>query len=118
VTQLEFDPPIFVTPNPRHRKRIPFGRLVENGLLDPGQLLYFGAQGEQTARVLADGQLAFNGHRGSIHQIAKEIRSGPGNGWKLWYFFNEATRQREPIDKLREIMRQEAAKEIKPAKAD
>ncbi len=118
VTQLEFDPPIFVTPNPRHRKRIPFGRLVEEGLLDPGQILYFGANGEQTARVMADGQLAFNGHRGSIHQIAKEIRSGPGNGWKLWYFFNEETRQREPIDKLREIVRQEAAKEYKPAKAD
>jgi modification methylase len=115
--QLEFDPPIYVTPNPRHRKRIPFGRLVEDGLLKPGQILYYGLKGEQTAQVLADGQLAFNGHRGSIHKIAKEIRKGPGNGWKLWYYWDEEEQKRISIDALREIIRQQASQEIKPAEA-
>lgn len=117
VVQLEFDPPIYVTPNPRHRARIPFGRLVEDGLLRPGQLLYYGQKGELTAQVLADGQLKFNGHRGSIHKIAKEIRSGPGNGWKLWYYWDEKAKTRKPIDALREMIRKEASQEIKPAGA-
>jgi len=106
VVQLEFDPPIFITPNPRQRERIPFGNLVESGLLEPGQLLYFGAEGEVTARVLSDGMLSFNGQRGSIHQIARRIREGPSNGWKCWYYWDEKTRQRQSIDRLREIIRE------------
>lgn len=111
VVQLEFDPPIFVTPNPRQKKRIPFSILVENGLLEPGQLLYFGSDGGLTARVLADGKLSFNGQRGSIHQIARNIHEGPSNGWKLWYYWDEKTQKRRQIDHLREIVRNE----IKPA---
>jgi len=88
---------------------------VEDGLLNPGQMLYYGTEGEITAQVLADGQLKYNGHRGSIHKIAKEIRSGPGNGWKLWYYWDEATQQRQPIDALRERIRLESSQEIKPA---
>jgi len=107
ITQLEFDPPIFITPDPRKQKRIPFGTLVENGLLDPGQLLYFEGEGEVTARVLADGKLSFNGSRGSIHQIAKKIRKGNSNGWHLWYYWDEMSQQREPIDKLRQRMRED-----------
>ncbi len=105
VVQLEFDPPIFVTPNPRRKKRVAFSTLVESGLLEPGQTLYFGIEGELTAKVLADGQIVFNGQRGSIHQIAKEIRSGPSNGWHLWYYWDEKLQNREEIDKLREIVR-------------
>jgi len=111
VVQLEFDPPIFITPNPRQKKRIPFSILVENGLLEPGQLLYFGSDGGLTARVLADGKLAFNGQRGSIHQIAQSIHKGPSNGWKLWYYWDEKSQKRRQIDHLREIIRNE----IKPA---
>ncbi len=115
VVQLEFDPPIFVTPNPRRRKRIPFGTLIENGLLEPGQMLFFGAQGDISAKVLADGKLSFNGERGSIHQIAKNIRSGPSNGWKMWFYWDDETQQREPIDKLRQKFYQDAYTSIKPA---
>ena len=117
VVQLEFDPPIFITPNPRHRKRIPFSTLVENGLIEPGQLLYFGADGGLTARVLSDGKLSFNGQRGSIHQIAKSIREGPSNGWKLWYYWDKKSQQKRQIDHLREIIRDEINPTIKPAKS-
>jgi modification methylase len=105
VVQLEFYPPIYITPNPRRQERIPFGNLIESGLLEPGQLLYFGTNGDLTAQVLADGKLSFNGQRGSIHQIAKIIRDGSSNGWKLWYYWNEETQQREPIDLLRDRLR-------------
>lgn len=115
VVQLEFDPPIFVTPNPRRRKRVPFGTLIQNGLLEPGQDLYFGAKGDISARVLADGKLSYDGQRGSIHQIAKKIRNGPSNGWNLWFYWDSKSKKRQPIDNLREIIRQEASEKIKPA---
>lgn len=117
VVQLEFDPPIFVTPNPRRRKRIPFGNVVESGLLEPGQLLYFGLEGELTAKVLADGKIAFNGQRGSIHQIAKMIRDGPSNGWKVWYYWDEKTQKREQIDHLRDVLRKDASQPTSPTRS-
>jgi modification methylase len=107
ISQQPLEPQIFETPNPRRERRIPFGNLVENGLLEPGQPLYFGQLGEITARVLADGHLSYNGQRGSIHQIAKLIRKGPSNGWQLWYYLNPDTGQREPIDNLRNRLRKE-----------
>ncbi|MGI6740873.1 MAG: site-specific DNA-methyltransferase [Brevefilum sp.] len=105
IAQHKFDSSIFVTPNPRRRERIPFGNLIESGLLEPGQELFFGEHGSHTAKVLADGQLIYNGKRGSIHQIAKLIRVGPSNGWKCWYYWDEETQQRQPIDHLRERLR-------------
>ena len=106
IKQLELDPSFFTTPDPRHRTRIPFGSLVENDLLKPGQTLTFGAKGEQTAQVLADGQLICQGQRGSIHKIAKQIRNAPTNGWQAWYYWDEKTQQHLPIDHLREVLRQ------------
>jgi DNA modification methylase len=111
VAQLEFDSSIFTTPNPRRRRQIPFGNLVERGLLKPGQQLYFGKTSDLTAKVLVDGKLSFNGQRGSIHQIAKKIRNGPSNGWKLWFYWDEKAQKRESIDTLREIMRAELSKQ-------
>lgn len=107
--QLDIDPTIYTTPNPRLRKRIPFGVLIENGLLAPGQELYFGAKGDITAKVLADGTLSHQNQRGSIHQVAKMIRNSPSNGWKLWFFWDETTQQRQPIDTLREQIRRESS---------
>ena len=105
VQQLPFDSLIFESPNPRREKRIPFGALVENGLLEPGQSLYLGPKGEISAKVAADGNLIHQGQRGSIHQIAKQIRDAPGNGWQLWYYDDPLTGARLPIDALRQRLR-------------
>jgi DNA modification methylase len=107
VQQMAFDEPILETPNPRREKRIPFGALVENGLLEPGQTLYLGSKGEISAKVAADGKLIYQGQRGSIHQIAKQIRDAPGNGWQLWHYWDETAQQREVIDTLRQRLRAE-----------
>ena len=96
---------LYTTPNPRKRKRVPFGMLLENNFLRPGQRLYFGETGEQTARVLADGAIEYNGQRGSIHQIARLIHQGPCNGWDLWYYTEAETGERRPIDHLRQQFR-------------
>ena len=114
ILQLEFDPPVFVTPDPRHLKRVPFGMLVENGYLKPGQILFLGATGDVQATVLADGAIACKGQRGSIHEIARNIRKGPSNGWTLWHYWDESTQSHQPIDKLRQHYRVESTTEIQP----
>lgn len=91
--------------NPRREPRIPFGALLEHGLLQPGQTLYFGPQSDQTAMVLADGRLEYNGERGSIHQIARMIHPGPCNGWQMWYYLDPQSGVRQPIDALRQALK-------------
>lgn len=92
--------------NPRREPRLPFGALIENGLLQPGQSLYFGAEGPQTALIMADGRLEYNGKRGSIHQTARLIHPGPCNGWQMWFYLDPHTNQRQPIDQLRQALKE------------
>jgi modification methylase len=96
---------IYQTLNPRRAPRLPFGALLEAGLLRPGQVLYFGADGAASARVLADGRLEHGGRRGSIHQVARLVQPGPGNGWQQWFYEDEETGQRYSIDRLRQVLR-------------
>jgi modification methylase len=102
----EFAEDVFSFPSKRDRPRIPFGRLLEQGLLKPGQTLYFGRKGNITATVLANGHIKYNGFTGSIHKVAKEIGQGPCNGWEHWYYFDSDSGQRVVIDKLREAVRE------------
>jgi DNA modification methylase len=96
---------ILATVNPRALPRIPFGALLEHGLLRPGATLYFGAQGKISARVLADGSLRAGARRGSIHQLAHSLRRAPCNGWDVWFYRDARTRRRLPISRLRETLR-------------
>jgi modification methylase len=96
------DKAVFASPNPRHHRRVPFGALLESGLLHPGQMLYFGKSGDLTATIMADGTLQYDGHTGSIHKIGCEILSAPCNGWQVWYTLDPATGERAPIDALRQ----------------
>lgn len=101
-----FAEPAFSFPGKRNRPRIPFSALLENGLLRPGQKLYFGCRSDVTATVLANGQLrqAERGYVGSIHQVGKAIRQGPCNGWEHWYYHDPKTGEKIVIDKLREMI--------------
>lgn len=118
IRQLEFDIPGIVSPDPRHQPRIPFGVLIENGLLEPGQLLYFGSDGEITARILMDGSLECRGQRGSIHQIGRALRQAPCNGWEAWFYEDPETGQRQCIDLLRQRVRAAAESEAEPQTAE
>lgn len=83
--------------------RIPFGTLVENGLLKPGQKLYFSGNGV-TATVLANGHIRQGELTGSIHTVAKAITGAPANGWDVWYFKDEHGKKKV-INELREQIR-------------
>lgn len=74
-------------PRSRRRPRVPFGNLLEAGLLRPGQPLLFERDPARTAIIQADGHLALDGLRGSIHQVAAHLLGRqPANGWEHWYF--------------------------------
>lgn len=101
----ELAPEVYKTYNPRRAPRLPFGTLLEQGLLKPGDVLFFGQKGTACATVMADGSLEYGARRGSIHQIARLLQAGPANGWAQWYYLDTETNQRQPIDRLRQILR-------------
>jgi modification methylase len=93
-----------VTGSKRAEPRIPFGVLVERGLLRPGEVLT-GPRG-QTARVRADGTLVGPDITGSIHQVGARYEGAPScNGWTYWHFRRDG--QAIPIDVLRQQIRAE-----------
>lgn len=107
---VEPDPDPIARPHLDDRRmalRIPFGSLLERSLLQPGQALYFGMDGQHTATILANGHIRWEEHSGSIHQVARLIQNAPCNGWDAWYFDEPETGERLAIDRLRQIVRAE-----------
>ncbi len=93
----------FETPSKRSEPRIPFGVLVERGLIEPGQKL-FDTRRRYVARVRADGTLSIGQRRGSIHKIGAEVQDAPAcNGWTFWHYEDEG--RTKPIDHLRQVVR-------------
>jgi modification methylase len=93
-----------LTVEKRKQARIPFGALLENGLLQPGQILYFAKNGKK-AKILSNGDLRCGKMTGSIHGVAKSLmNSAPANGWDLW-FYEAEDGKKILIDELREKIR-------------
>ncbi|MBJ3761397.1 site-specific DNA-methyltransferase [Maribius pontilimi] len=93
-----------VTQSKRAEPRVPFGQLVERGMLRPGEKLV-NARG-QIAKVRADGTLVADQLTGSIHQVGAALDGAPScNGWTYWSFTREG--QKVPIDILRQQIRAE-----------
>jgi modification methylase len=94
-----------VTPSKRAQPRIPFGWLVERGLLTPGAVLY-DSRRRYAARIRADGSLVSEQGGGSIHQVGAAVQGAPAcNGWTFWCF--EERGRLLPIDLLRQKLRAE-----------
>ncbi|NOK64207.1 MAG: site-specific DNA-methyltransferase [Chloroflexi bacterium AL-W] len=89
--------------------RVAFAALLEQGLLLPGQLLFYDKKPDQVVTVLADGSLrTSDGMRGSIHKIGALVGNLPScNGWDHWYYADEQN-DLLVIDTLRERIRQMA----------
>jgi len=85
--------------------RVPFGSLIERGLLKPGEVL-FDARRRWTAKVRPDGTLISADAKGSIHQVAAEVQGAPScNGWEFWFVDRKG--QPVPIEHFRQQIRQE-----------
>jgi modification methylase len=93
-----------VSASKRAEPRVPFGQLVERGMLRPGEALY-SPRGE-IAKVRADGTLVGHEVKGSIHQVGAHLEKAPScNGWTYWRFKQEG--KMVPIDVLRQQIRSE-----------
>jgi modification methylase len=92
-----------VTKSKRAEPRIPFGWVVERGLLPVGAVLQ-GTRKHQTAKVRADGTLVTAGASGSIHQMGAHVQGLDAcNGWTFWQFEMNGTLV--SIDVLRQQLR-------------
>ena len=93
------------TPSKREQPRIPFGWLVERGLLRPGEKLY-APNRRHAAKVRADGTIVTGEDRGSIHKMGAAVQGAPAcNGWTFWHVDIEG--KLVPIDALRQKLRAE-----------
>ena len=91
------------TQSKRAEPRIPFGWVVERGLLPPGTVLR-GTQARHRAKVRADGSLVCADATGSIHRIGAHVQGLDAcNGWTFWHF--ELNGAMVPIDMLRQRLR-------------
>ncbi|MGA7675498.1 MAG: site-specific DNA-methyltransferase [Rhizomicrobium sp.] len=98
---------IETTKSKRAEPRIPFGWVVERGLLPPGTVLQ-GQQKKHRAKVRADGTLVCADATGSIHQIGAHVQGLDAcNGWTFWQF--ELNGKLVPIDVLRQRLRADLA---------
>ena len=99
------DNEIEVTKSKKHEKRIPFGALLERGLLQPGELLFDGRK-KWFAKVRADGSVISDNSKGSIHSVGAKVQGLPAcNGWTFWNV--EIKGQTISIDSLRSFVRNE-----------
>lgn len=97
---------IAVTTSKRAEPRVPFGQLVERGMLRPGEMLT-SPRGQQ-AKVRADGTLIADDVKGSIHKVGAELEGAPScNGWTYWNFKRDG--KNVSIDILRQQIRAEMA---------
>ena len=93
-----------ITGSRRSEPRVPFGQVVERGMLRPGEVLT--SPRGKTARVRADGTLVGPDMTGSIHQVGAAMEGAPScNGWTYWHFRRDG--QMVPIDILRQQIRAE-----------
>ncbi len=79
------DEELLKTITKREQPRIPFGTLIENGMLKAGTKLTC-AKNKYEAVINADGTLHTGPHRGSIHKVGAAVQGAPScNGWTFWH---------------------------------
>ncbi len=95
-----------VSTSKRAEPRVPFGQLVERGMLRPGEELY--SPRGKIVKVRADGTLIGHDVKGSIHQVGAHLEGAPScNGWTYWHFKRDG--KTLPIDIFRQQIRAEMA---------
>ncbi|MTI08872.1 site-specific DNA-methyltransferase [Curvivirga aplysinae] len=105
---------VSVTQPKRKEVRIPFGRLVEEGLLNPGDKLESPCK-KHVAKVRADGTIVTGSHTGSIHKVGAAVQDAPScNGWTYWQVKADS-RKKIPIDVLRQKIRSDMGEAVKQA---
>jgi modification methylase len=89
-----------VIKNNKSKPRIPFGSLLELGIIKPGMNI-FDQKKKVNAKIMADGSIKHQNLEGSIHKIAAKIIGADScNGWTYWHY--DLSGSLVPIDNLRQ----------------
>ena len=89
--------------NNKSKPRIPFGSLIELGVIKPGIVIY-DRKKEIYAKVMVDGSIKYKQNEGSIHKVAAKILGSEScNGWTYWYY--QSGNSLKSIDDLRQRLR-------------
>jgi len=97
---------LMVTRSKKDEPRVPFGHLIEAGLVQPGEILV--SPNGKKARVRADGSLALGDMTGSIHRMGAVAAEAPAcNGWTFWRLASQPAGHN--IDLLRREIRRQMA---------
>ena len=92
-----------VIQNNKSKPRIPFGSLIELGVIKPGVEIY-DKKKEVYAKVMVDGSIKHKHNEGSIHKVAAKILGSEScNGWTYWHY--QSGKILKPIDDLRQRLR-------------
>ena len=84
----------------RTEPRVPFGTILELGILEAGSALY-DPRRQIRAVVRADGSLAHGSNKASIHRLGAIVQGKSAcNGWTFWHY--EIEGKLKPIDALRD----------------
>ena len=72
--------------NNKSKPRIPFGSLVELGIIKPGTSI-FDQKKKINAKIMVDGSIRYKDSAGSIHKVAAKIMGTESfNGWTYWHY--------------------------------
>ena len=86
--------------------RVPFGSVLEYGLLQPGDILS-DLKGKHFAVIRSDGSIKGCSSEGSIHQVGAAAQNAAAcNGWEYWYFKDKSSGNMVCIDNLRQQIRE------------
>ena len=89
---------IFDTIQPKKAEpKIPFGSLLEQGILKPGQKI-FDVKQRFCAIIRADGTIHSGKYHGSIHQVAAALQGVLScNGWTFWHTMDKKQKNKKPV---------------------
>ncbi len=98
-TQVIEESNLDILKNNKSKPRIPFGSLVELGIIKPGTNI-FDQKKKINAKIMVDGSIKHKESEGSIHKVAAKIMGTESyNGWTYWYC--NVGNTVVPIDSLR-----------------
>tara|TARA_B100000214_G_scaffold322259_1_gene258142 strand:- start:1848 stop:2918 length:1071 start_codon:yes stop_codon:yes gene_type:complete len=103
-TKILNEKELVITKNLKTEVKVPFGNLLDNGMLKIGSKLH-DINKKHKAIIRADGSLLTNNKiEGSIHTVGAILQGHNAcNGWQYWYY--EKNGKLESINKLREEIR-------------
>ena len=105
-TKIIMDEYLDTLRNNKSKPRVPFGSLIELGVIKPGTEIY-DQKKKVFAKVMVDGSIKHKENEGSIHKVAAKILGAEScNGWTYWHY--QVGNSLKPIDELRQRLRPRA----------